>query len=1446
MNVHLTGRGCLFLAWLLLLRPAEAASALASVAEPSVTNPGSFAEQRRTRMGYLAESIDAGDAYPTPKGWRHLRRLPDAIAVAVRDGAAAAATCRSLADGNGPLAGHEEFLQMGRDLRLFRRPRSGSGALEERVADGRLVAARVQERPEVRWAMPVFVCPQSGLLTVPLAEVVVRLRPDVEAQAFFGERWPNVRPLAGTPDQFLLPLPEPGEEVLFAEVHRLAADRRVVWAEPHFRSQTVQDSTPNDPLFAQQWHLNNTGQGGGTPGADARAPAAWDFTAGRADIVIAIIDDSVEWTHADLAANIFTNVAEVAGNAVDDDGNGYVDDVHGWDFGMEDNDPGPSARQHVHGTACAGIAAAVGNNSKGVAGIAHQSRILPVKLFNDSDEAHDTASAATALYYAAGRARDGVGRWRGADVISISLTFPQSMVIDDALTWAATQGRGGKGCPIFASSGNGASAWTAQTIPNLKAGSHVFRFEFTRNATGGGGENTVWLDDVTFPGGQREDFEGSSFPPSGWTTGGNVGWSSSTRPDRVRGTGAQAAQAGLIGHSQSSWLRVSKTVSAGPLEFWLWTSTEQTFDMLRVYVDSTLRLTLSGDTPWNDSVSYPASHPAVMAVGASTDYDYRSDYSQFGEGLDFVAPSSGGATGITTTDCTGASGYNISSGSAGSYYSDFGGTSASAPLAAGIGALLLSLDPNLAASEVRAMMRDSCDKIGRVPYTNGWNAYVGFGRLNAAAALALGQLPRMTADDASVVEGHSDVTNAAFSIRLSKPSTNTVTVRYATRDGSALAESDYVATNGTAVFAPGTTNQTVWVRVRGDLVGEPDEVFFLDLSNPSDALLGSAYATCTITDDDFVAPVILTSPSSQTALVGANVTFGVAVTGTPPLHYQWWFNGSRLAAATNATLLLTGVTTNQAGSYFVTVSNVYGGVTSTVAGLMVHAPVDIGFHPAADAAVSALAVQPDGRILAGGVFTTLAGQPRNYLARLNEDGTLDNGFNPGAGYRVFALAVQPDGKILAGGAFTVLGGQQRHYLGRLNADGTLDDGFNPGADAPVHSLAVQPDGKILVGGEFTTLGGQARSHLGRLNPDGTVDSGFDSAANQTVLSLAVQADGKILVGGGFTLLGEQPRNYIGRLHADGALDAGFHPGAGAQVHCLAPQASGRTIVAGAFTTFGGQPRNYIARLNEDGTLDREFNPGAGSQVFCLAAQADGRILAGGSFLTLAGQPRSYIGRLNEDGTLDDSFNPGADSQVHCLAGQMDGKILVGGSFETLGGERRLRLGRLLNTDPATQEMSYDGSTVTWLRGGSSPEVWNTTVEQSTDGVVWVGLGAGTRVPDGWRWVAAALPPRGSIRARGHVTSGLYGGSSWFVETVLPYPPSPSLQILLNDGGFGVASNRFGFNFSGTPGQVVLVEGSTDLRDWHALSTNTLGPDPSHYADPESALMPWRFYRLRQE
>src|SRR5438552_67323 len=135
------------------------------------------------------------------------------------------------------------------------------------------------------------------------------------------------------------------------------------------------------------------------------------------------------------------------------------------------------------------------------------------------------------------------------------------------------------------------------------------------------------------------------------------------------------------------------------------------------------------------------------------------------------------------------------------------------------------------------------------------------------------------------------------------------------------------------------------------------------------------------------------------------------------------------------------------------------------AGLRGQSALD-GFDPNANGVVRVVVIQPDGKILIGGDFTTLSPNggvavTRNRIARLNPDGTLDTAFNPNANDEVLSIAVQADGKILTGGNFTSIGGQMRNYIARLDATTGLADSFDPNANQAVISIAVQTDGKIL-------------------------------------------------------------------------------------------------------------------------------------------------------------------------------------------------------------------------------------------------------------------------------------------------------------------------------------------------------------------------------------------------
>jgi len=238
-------------------------------------------------------------------------------------------------------------------------------------------------------------------------------------------------------------------------------------------------------------------------------------------------------------------------------------------------------------------------------------------------------------------------------------------------------------------------------------------------------------------------------------------------------------------------------------------------------------------------------------------------------------------------------------------------------------------------------------------------------------------------------------------------------------------------------------------------------------------------------------------------------------------------------------------------------------------------------------------------------------------------------------------------------------------------------------------------------------------------------------------------------------------------------------------------------------------------------------------------QADGRIVIGGQFTSINGQQRNHIARLEPDGRLDNSFNPGANAFVGDLVIQENGAIVVAGSFDTIGGQDRSDIARLMNTDPASQNLTLIGNTVQWSHGGTSPEFWRTSFESSTNDVDWESLGDGYPVVGGWQLAGLTLPDSASIRARGFVSGGASAGSVWFIEKTLP--PRP---MILNDGGMGFFSNHFGFNLSALPGQMVIVEVSTNLVDWIPVATNEVDAVPLHFSDPESESLGMRFYRLR--
>lgn len=270
---------------------------------------------------------------------------------------------------------------------------------------------------------------EQGLQFVP-GELIVKYRPGVDRSQRHTLR--SAVDSEGR-DSLLLPRAElvelePGSSVRQA-VDELDSSPEVAYALPNYIQQL--QALPNDTFFGDMWGLRNSGQAvngdpGGTPGADINAPAAWDTTTGSEQVVVGIIDSGVQYRHPDIAANLFTNPGEAgakATNGVDDDGNGLVDDVNGWDFKVDDNDP---MDMQGHGTHVAGTVGAQGNNGYGATGVSWEASLLPMKI-GGVGTGTSVAAALEAIVYAGKTADIANGSFGGPSVPELERAY------DDAI-----------------------------------------------------------------------------------------------------------------------------------------------------------------------------------------------------------------------------------------------------------------------------------------------------------------------------------------------------------------------------------------------------------------------------------------------------------------------------------------------------------------------------------------------------------------------------------------------------------------------------------------------------------------------------------------------------------------------------------------------------------------------------------------------------------------------------------------------------------------------------------------------------------------------------------------------------------------------------------------------------------------------------------------------------
>ncbi|MBZ0222297.1 MAG: delta-60 repeat domain-containing protein [Dokdonella sp.] len=267
-------------------------------------------------------------------------------------------------------------------------------------------------------------------------------------------------------------------------------------------------------------------------------------------------------------------------------------------------------------------------------------------------------------------------------------------------------------------------------------------------------------------------------------------------------------------------------------------------------------------------------------------------------------------------------------------------------------------------------------------------------------------------------------------------------------------------------------------------------------------------------------------------------------------------------------------------------ASVDGQARERLAKLSVSGALDPVWKPQANGSVRALAVDAAGQVFAAGLFDSIGGVSRASLAKLSATGAgaVDPGWNPAPDSPVTALAADTSGNVYAGGWFSSIGGQNRNYLAKLSGSGVgaADPTWNPDPDNFVNALLLDGNGQLYVGGSFWSLGGQARNGIARLATTGTgvADALWNPDADQEVRSLALDAQGALLAGGSFTQIGGQARQQLARLSTSGSgqADPDWNPQADRAVDAIALGGNAQILVGGRFANIGASKRFGLAAL----------------------------------------------------------------------------------------------------------------------------------------------------------------------------------------------------------------------------------------------------------------------------
>lgn len=637
-------------------------------------------------------------------------------------------------------------------------------------------------------------------------------------------------------------------------IAKLQTNPNVEYAEPNYIYRTT--ATPNDPRFGELWGLNNTGQSGGTVDADIDALEIWEIITGSTNVVVAVIDTGVDYTHLDLAVNMWINPGETPGNGIDDDDNGYVDDVYGMNAVNNSGDPMDDKN---HGTHCSGTIGGVGNNAIGVVGVNHQVKIMALK-FLDYSGSGTTDGAIECINYMIDMKKRGVNvkvasnSWGGGGYVQ-SLYDAIAEARDNDILFVAAAGNGGSdgigdnndSIPFYPASYNLANIISVAATNRNDIRSNFSNYGATSVDLAAPGEAILSsvprngyspkASDLFF-----DDMESGSAnwtAQSPWeiteeqnhTVGGSHAWSDS--PSANYGNNINKAITSNVVINLSSM-----TTGTLMLGFWIRGQIQTDVDFLYVEVSR------DGGTNW-----YPIGSPGTSSDTISNSAWGRKCYiiSQFYRTANFkfrfrLVTNGSTVYGGVYIDDVGIGFADVGE----NIYSSFNGTSMATPHVAGVAGLILAAQPAYSYQQVKDRILNNVD-----PKAGLSGMVATGGRLNAYNAI-YGIMPPVLNPIGNKTVNENEL--LTFTISAIDPDSPTITYSMA---------SNPTATGATLGSSTGVFNWTP----NYDQAG----IYTVTFTATANALTDCETITITVNNVD--RPPVLTSPSNKSINENQSLTF---------------------------------------------------------------------------------------------------------------------------------------------------------------------------------------------------------------------------------------------------------------------------------------------------------------------------------------------------------------------------------------------------------------------------------------------------------------------------------------------------------------------------------------------------------------------------------------------